>query len=166
MSYITIRELCTDIANFFEATPIHIFTKSPLEPKLESHKKAAGKNVVLLVSNGVDDNAENKSKTLSEPANIRVLNKYSLVDSEVTKLGHDRSHLLYPDIVDFINKKENQELHHTIIDFKPREEQSKKAYSSMVVTDSGIFTLTSEEQFSNALLPINCKVFGRVSFFI
>ena len=108
MSYITIRELCTDIANFFEATPIHIFTKSPLEPKLESHKKAAGKNVVLLVSNGVVDNAENESKTLTEPANIRVLNKYSLVDSEVTKLGHDRSHLLYPDIVDFINKKENR----------------------------------------------------------
>ena len=61
---ITIRELCTDVANFFEATPIHIFTKSPLEPKLESHKKAAGKNVVLLVSNGVDDITENKSQTI------------------------------------------------------------------------------------------------------
>ena len=151
MSYITIRELCTDVANFFEATPIHIFTKSPLEPKLESHKKAAGKNVVLLVSNGVDDNAENKSKTLSEPANIRVLNKYSLVDSEVTKLGHDRSHLLYPDIVDFINKKENQELppHAQAHLLSPKNFQSDQAILNEI---QNIIQQKKEPQFITALM--------------
>ena len=151
MSYITIRELCTDVANFFEATPIHIFTKSPLEPKLESHKKAAGKNVVLLVSNGVDDNAENESKTLSEPANIRVLNKYNLVDSEVTKLGHDRSHLLYPDIVDFINKKENQELppHAQAHLLSPKNFQSDQAMLNEI---QNIIQQKKEPQFITALM--------------
>ncbi len=148
---ITIRELCTDVANFFEATPIHIFTKSPLEPKLESHKKAAGKNVVLLVSNGIDNITENKSQTILEPSNFRILNQYNLVDSEVTKLGHDRSHLLYPDIVHFINKKENQELppHSQAHLLSPKNFQSDQA---MLDEIQNIIQQKKEPQFVTALM--------------
>ncbi|MBQ8250859.1 MAG: hypothetical protein IJY92_02975 [Alphaproteobacteria bacterium] len=106
---ITIRELCTDISNFFEVTPIHIFTNSLLEKRLDTHKKTAGRNIVLLVSNGVEEAQTNITPSRVNNS-IRILNHYNLNDSHVVKLGHDRSQLIYNDVVNFINRKTNQEL--------------------------------------------------------
>lgn len=106
---ITIRELCTDVSNFFEVTPIHIFTNSLLEKKLDTHKKEEGRNIVLLVSNGIDQTHTNEQSSYVNNS-IRILNHYNLNDSQVVKLGHDRSQLIYNDVVNFINRKTNQEL--------------------------------------------------------
>ena len=103
---VSIRELCTDVVNFFEATPTHIFTKSPLEKLFETHKNHNGKNIVLLVSNGVEKN----NPSILYPFRTRILEQHNLRDQEVEKLGHDRNKFLYGDIVTYINKGCNKDL--------------------------------------------------------
>ncbi len=105
---ISVREFCTDISNFFEATPIHISTASQVENVLNTHKKSNGKNIVLLVSNGLSTNTEEKEHL--SISNARILNKLSLVDKEVINLKKDRSLDLYSDILNYIMREDNVEL--------------------------------------------------------
>lgn len=108
---ISIRNLCTDISNFFEATPIHIYTNSILEKTLETHKKNGGKNVVLLVSNGVQEETDKTIQLTSKNTpEVRILNELTLVDKDTLKLKKDRSALIYTDVVNCINNKTNSTL--------------------------------------------------------
>ncbi len=148
---ISIREFCTDIANFFEATPIHISTASIVENELNVHKKSNGKNIVLLVSNGVSEDKENKSKNQSI-SNIRVLNQLSLVDKEVINLKKDRSLDLYADVINYIMRDNNIELppYSQARLFSHKNYESDKALLSDV--SNTLITNTSKPQFLVAFL--------------
>lgn len=67
-------------------------------------------------NDGIDEESAILALNTFDSAIGKLIKKLKELEEKNDKLINENKNL----------KKENQELHHTIIDFKPREEQSKK----------------------------------------
>ena len=95
----SLNELIYNIAEFFGAAQGKQ-TDTFIEKSLQAHKKTDGKNVVLLVSNGVCENTSSNQEIFKD---FHILETGEMVDKSVLALGGDRSVQIYKDTVSCIN---------------------------------------------------------------